>query len=508
MVNMKNKPLKIIVSTDVHGACLSISYANNQPTNHGLDRLSTYLKKQRENYEVLYMDNGDSLQGTPLLTHINQQNPLPHPLASIFNTLGCVAINIGNHDFNYGLAVLNNFISSTNATILTSNILYHQKPLGQSIIIQTQANITLGIIGVTTDYIVNWESPDNIKDIVFLDVFDTTKAEVEKIRKLVDKVIVLYHGGFERDLTTGELTELDTLENVGYRLAQIAGIDVLFSGHQHRSIAQTCFNTVVLQANQQASEVMEVIIDHDEIKASLISLADQAIDQQIVNYLAPYQQATQLWLDQPLGIFSDGDHLIEDGFAARLVKHPIVSFINQVQLAATQADLSATSLFNGAKGLSQIITMRDLVSTYVYPNTLVVKRMSGKQLKAMLEKVATYFDLDENNQIVISDEFLYPKPQHFNYDMIDGITYTIKVSNPKGQRIIECHYQNKPIQDNDTFSVAMNNYRAVGGGNFEMVAESELLLDTTKDMVDLLAAYIQTNSPIQIQHQQNIKVII
>ena len=218
------------------------------------------------------------------------------------------------------------------------------------------------------------------------------------------------------------------------------------------------------------------------------------------------EMQTQNWLDQPLGEIRDISLLITDGFVARLHKHPLVSFINQVQKETTGAQLSATALFNNASGFNHSITMRDLVSTYVYPNTLVVKKMSGKDLKLMIELCANYFEI-EKDEIVVSKEYTYPKIQHFNYDMIDGIDYTLKVSNPKGSRCTSCTYLGKEIENDDVFTIAMNNYRAVGGGDFEMVARSETILDTNRDMVEILAEYIQSNSPVTVNHNENIHVI-
>ena len=218
------------------------------------------------------------------------------------------------------------------------------------------------------------------------------------------------------------------------------------------------------------------------------------------------EKQAQVWLDQPLGEIHNISLKITDGFLARLHKHPLVSFINQVQKETTGAQLSATALFNHATGFNPSISMRDLVSTYVYPNTLVVKKMSGKNLKKMIEKCAHYFEI-EDDEITVSREYVYPKIQHFNYDMIDGIDYTLKISNPRGQRLISCQYQGKEISDDDEFTIAMNNYRAVGGGDFDMVAESETVLDTNRDMVDILAEYISNNTPVQVKHTENITVI-
>ena len=80
------------------------------------------------------------------------------------------------------------------------------------------------------------------------------------------------------------------------------------------------------------------------------------------------------------------------------------------------------------------------MSTYVYPNTLVVKQISGDKLKAYLEKCAEYFIVDKG-VIKVNPEYDSPKAQHFNYDMVDGISYTLKISNPIGQRVTALDYQ-------------------------------------------------------------------
>ena len=116
------------------------------------------------------------------------------------------------------------------------------------------------------------------------------------------------------------------------------------------------------------------------------------------------------------------------------------------------AQLSASALFLGATGFRPSITMRDLVSTYVYPNTLTVKRVSGKVLKEYLEKDAEYFSI-ENGTIAVNPSYALPKPQHYNYDMVDGIDYTIKVSNPVGSRITRLEYQGAPVTDDMSFTL-------------------------------------------------------
>src|SRR5690554_6554750 len=502
---MKN--IRFVVSSDTHGVIYDHRYGDHSIWPMGIARLSSYLKKSRDTHEVIYIDNGDSLQGTPVLTYINQQNEKPHKLGEVFALCGLKFFNLGNHDFNYGQEVLFNYIHSMPGTCLTSNVLYHNKPIGQSVI-ETIHGITFGFVGAVTDYIPHWEQPDHIKNFTFCDVVESVKKEVGKIREKVDILVVVYHGGIERDLETHQATERYTKENVGYQLAHLEGVDICFTGHQHRSINVQTSNALTLQCSNNATEVMQVDVDTttQELTSHLISMDNIAMDDSIIDAMKNVEKQTRVWLDQPIGSLTRS-LIVYDQKMARIQKHPIVSFINQVQLDATKAQLSATSLFNDATGLHKTITMRDLVSTYVYPNTLVVKEMSGAQIKAMLEQCAHYFIINQDNEIDINPSYITPKAQHFNYDMIDGLEYTIKVSNPIGQRIISCTYKQKQIQDDDVFTIAMNNYRAVGGGDFEMVAQAKTIVDTATDTVDLIADYIKKHSPVTIHHKDNIQVI-
>ncbi len=502
---MKN--IRFVVSSDTHGVIYDHLYGDNTILPMGIARLSTYLTQSQETHELVYIDNGDALQGTPLLTYINKQNTKPHKLGEVFAHCGLQYYNLGNHDFNYGLDVLFNAMESTPGTCLTSNVLYKDKAIGQSVV-ETINGVTFGFIGAVTDYIPNWEQPHHIKNITFCDVVETVKKEVEKLRKSVDILVVVYHGGIERDLETHELTERYTKENVGYQLAYLEGVDICFTGHQHRSINTQTTQALTLQCSNNATEVMQVDVDiqSKEYVGNLVTLEGVAMDVELIKLTQQVELQTQEWLDQPIGSLTQS-LVIDDQKMARIHKHPLVSFINQVQLDATKAQCSATSLFNDAMGLKKIISMRDLVSTYVYPNTLVVKEMSGAQLKAMLERSANYFIINEHNEIDINPEYVTPKAQHFNYDMIDGLDYTIKVSNPLGEKVVSCTYNNHEIKDDQRFSVAMNNYRAVGGGDFDMVAQAPTVLDTSKDMVDLIGEYIEKHSPVEVNHRDNIHVI-
>jgi 2',3'-cyclic-nucleotide 2'-phosphodiesterase/3'-nucleotidase len=496
----------LCITSDVHGAILAKNYADNSEVFYGLARYSEAIKLLRKQYsEVILLDNGDAIQGSPLLTVSNQDNTHTHILSTVFNHLDLSYINLGNHDFNYGESTLLRYIRDNGAKLLTTNVLFMDNPLGKSQVITLANGIRLGLIGIVTDYIPHWEKPEYIAHMKFLDPIETTKKEISLIRNHCDKIMVLYHGGIERDFTSGQPTETLTGENVGYQMCGIDGFDILVTGHQHRSFVTKINGKIVAQCASNASEFIKVEIC-EEILVSIENMSEFAIDRQIEPLVSLLEKQTQIWLDQPLGEVKDISLRISDGFLARYHKHPLVSFINQVQKETSGSQLSATALFNSANGFNESITMRDLVSTYVYPNTLVVKKISGKDLRLMIEKCANYFEI-ENGEITVSKEYVYPKIQHFNYDMIDGIDYTLKISHPRGSRCISCTYNGKEVEDNDFFTIAMNNYRAVGGGDFDMVAHSETVVDTSRDMVEILAEYIQQHSPVSVDHTENIHII-
>ncbi len=500
--------ITLLSTSDIHGTLSTFSYLDQSIKPQGLSRYSTVVKSFSLDNQCIIVDNGDSLQGSPLLTYTHRIHAKPSPLAIVFNHIGLEYYNLGNHDFNYGESILLNYMDDLNAKCLTSNVLYKNNPIGQTRIHITKENIRIALIGLCTDYIPHWEKPEHIKNFKFLSPIDTLKHEISKLKD-IDFTVVYYHGGFECDPKTGLATEVLTGENVGYALSQIPGIDLLVTGHQHRSLSTTINALPILQCAMNATEFMYATIDFDThlIETKLIAMSDYAFDPQVEELIKPYDDKTQLWLDQKLGTIKGNDFLIKDPFEARVHKHPYVSFINHVQMEVTRADISSTALFNQAIGLDSDISYRDLVNNYVYPNSLIVKEMSGRILRAYLEQCADYF-IVLNGEIAVNPLFDEPKPQHFNYDMLDGIDYTLKISNPLGHRLIELRYKGKDVTDNDIFTVAMNNYRASGGGNFHMIPPCNTVLEIQRDMTDILAEYILDKKIVTITHHDNIKIIV
>ena len=243
------------------------------------------------------------------------------------------------------------------------------------------------------------------------------------------------------------------------------------------------------------------------VHTELVELSETEADSEVVEATKEIEQEVQDWLDEPIG-FVEGSLQIDDAFHVRLKEHPFIEFINKVQMEASQTAISSTALFdNTSKGFPDTITIRDVMSNYIYPNTLKVLEVSGYDLKAALERSARYFMLTEGEP-EINPDFLYRKPQHYNYDMWEGINYTIDLRNPKGERVVQLEdASGKPIKDDQTYEVVMSNYRASGGGEYSMFKDKPVVREMQDDITDLIIQYVQKYKTISSNVNHNWKVV-
>jgi len=517
--------LTILETSDVHGTVLPINYSDNSYANCGLAALSTIITKEREiNQNTLLIDNGDMLQGTALTYfHAKINNNMPNPMIEAMNLMGFDAAVIGNHEFNYGRAYLDNAIKTSNFPWLCANIT--KKTTGESFtnkpyIVKIFDNgLKVGILGLTTKYIPNWENPVTIQDLNFEDAVESANKwlKIMKKQEVTDINIVSYHGGFERDFETGEPTETLTGENQGYELCKkVNNMDVLLTGHQHKVIENILVNGVlVVQPGYNGNSIGKVSIDLVKSsgkwsitnkKSSIVDANATEVDKKILDSISTIETKAQAWLDISMGHI-EGDMIIKDPLKVRLKDNAYTEFINNIQMEAAKVDISNTAIFdNHCKGFQHNVTMRDIISNYKYPNTLKVISLKGSDIKAALEKTAEYFSI-VHCEIEVSKAGIYPKLQHYNYDMWEGIDYVIDISKPINSRVTKINYKNDPLNMEEDYAVVMNNYRSGGGGNYLMFKGKPVLKDIPIDMAELIANYILERKTIKATVNDNWKVI-
>ncbi|SHH17991.1 5'-nucleotidase C-terminal domain-containing protein [Thermosipho atlanticus] len=516
--------LVILHTSDLHGNIFPINYATNKPSDVGLGKIATLVKQIRNEYKnILIVDTGDLIQGTPLeYYHSKIDNKPIDPMILVMNKLGYSAWALGNHEFNYGLGVLNKAISEAQFPALSANIVKKgtDEPVFKPYHVVIIDGIKVGILGLVTKFIPNWEEPNNIKGLDFLDPVEVAKKYVDilKNKEKVDVLIVAYHGGLERDPKTGEPTEELTGENQAYQLLQeVPGIDVLLLGHQHRNIAVKINGVPVSMPSKWGKYLGKVTLklENDSGKWKIVDSSVEEIsvkgiepDKEVLMLAKDYEDKVQKWLDQPIGV-AKGDFWISDPLFARLEDNPLIEFVNKVQMYYSGAKISSTALFNNdIKGWKEgPVTLRDIYGVYIYPNTLKVLRVKGKDIKDALEKSADYF-VYENYKADVNKSWVEPKPRHYNYDMWEGISYKIVLNRPSGDRIIDLMFNGKPIDMDAEYEIVLNNYRAGGGGGYSMFKGKPVVREVMMEVSELMADYILEHKTIEATVDHNWEAVV
>lgn len=565
----KNR-IRILCTSDVHGKIFPHNYVNGGRENYGFGRLAAAIKKLRDENTIL-IDNGDVLSGSPLLQYHMMNKGKDNPASRVMRAMNYDFVNVGNHDFDFGLDILLDHIKGTGARCITENAVHKKEELPLSLLADSDLDLDLdldsaisendsesrkpkslpaerrssyhvveiagkriAVFGLVTQFVSIYETEEEIRDLTFFDALERAKEIVSEIKEDgdIDYIILVYHGGFEFDPETGEAIGVDNGENQGYKmLREIPEIDVILAGHQHRLFEgvfvrkeiglskgepennsnNNSNNSRSCTAYTQPEEggiylsCVDIDIESGAIKPSLVRIENDA-DSEVLAIVEEDEKECQTWLDKAIGE-SKLDLGVHDELDARLNKTQLVTYLNNLQREHSGADLSGVAIGFGATGLGTEVTMRQVVGTYLFPDMLVKKRITGKVLREYLEKNMEFWTICDG-RIEVNPAYLEPFPQHFNYDMIDGVEYAAKISNPVGSRITSLKRNGIDITDDMEFTIVVSSFRAAGGGNYFMISESETLWQSNLTMVDIILKDITERKVIDFEPVNNIEITI
>ncbi len=512
--------ITILATSDTHGFIPPTNFVNlheNMP--FGLEKAAFIIdqyKKHHPDEKIITIDNGDFLEGSPLSDFIaaSDNEFVKQAYAAAYNAVDYDFGTIGNHEFDYGMDYLQAYIQASDRQFLCANLVDQndQPLLGKPYQIVDMNGLKVAFLGLTTTSSRKWKFIKNLKNFNLKSAVQTAKALMPEIKQQADVVIGIYHGGFERDIN-GNWNDITVGENEGYELLQsIPEIDALVTGHQHRKIATKLFDRPTIQPGYRGQFVGKISLDIDPITkqiqhsdAQLIDVEKAFLDPKVYAIITPIVSELNQWLDNPVAII-DGDLTFRNAFDARVQETAYIELIQKIQMDKMGVDVSATAVYNNeAHGFENPITMRNIITNYVYPNTLVVSQISGKDLREALETSAQYF-AEENGNLIINPEFLFPKHRFYNYDMYEGIEYDLDISRPIGQRVTKLKYHDKDVLDEDQLKVALNKYRALGGGHYGMFTKDKIIHEDNTPIQQIIFEYLQKNPLIIATCNNNFKI--
>ena len=503
-----DRRLTIYFTSDIHGYFAPTDYANNCRAAAGLANCAAGFI---DDGNTLILDGGDTLQGSPftywLYSRTEEKSLIP---ARLMNLAGYQFITLRNHDFNYGTAELERYLDALDAKCLCANVI----GLGgaeRTAIVTLASGLRVGLTAVTSQFVPNWEKPENIAGLTFTDAFETARDTLAELKaQKVDITLCIYHGGFENDVDSGRPLS-GTLENEGFRMCRELDFDILLTGHQHMPLEDRRVNgTFTCQPPDKARQYIKMDVTVDEAgkvaARSKLCAPGNETPEAFAELLEPLEAETAKFLDTPLGHLDTALRPLEPLDRA-LNGSLIANFFNQVQLEASGADISCTCLANTLRGFSEDVTVRDIVASYVFPNTLKTIRVDRAVLEKALERSADYFAFDENGAICVSDSFLKPIVAHFNFDFISGIEATVDLRKAPGERVRSIRYHGEELPEDKTLSMCLNNYRASGAGGYEFYADCETLREQTEEISELIINYVDRHRDITVDKTKWLKVL-
>jgi 2',3'-cyclic-nucleotide 2'-phosphodiesterase/3'-nucleotidase len=552
--------LRLLGITDLHASLYPYDYYRDCPdASVGLARAASLIAAaRREAPNCLLFDNGDILQGTPLgdfaAEAITADPGAIHPVIAAMNTLDYAAATLGNHEFNYGLEALERAYAQARFPVICCNI---RKSDGSpffppSLVIErafvdeagTQQRLRVGVIGVAPPQIAQWDEAHVRGRLTTVDIVEAVRAELSELRPRVDLVVVLCHSGISR------LASAPGEENAGQDLAKLEGVDALFLGHQHLLLPGGDFAGIpdvdiergmihgkpAVMAGFWGSHlgVIDLELENDagwrvtesRVEARPIARRDPdgiAIalvesDPPVLAAAKSAHEATLLAIRKPVGRLATPLHT----YLALIADDPTVQLVNEAQrayaapLVAARADLASLPILSAAApfkcggrsgphsytGIAAgPIAIKDVADIYPYPNTLRVVRVDGATLREWLERSASIFTRIDPS---LSDEqpLLGPAFACYNFDVIDGVAYTIDVTEParyddsgalvapEARRIRDLTFNGAPVDPKQSFLVVTNNYRASGGGGFPGCDGTRVVIEAPDANRDAVLKYI------------------
>ena len=488
--------LTIYFTSDTHGYLYPNNFASKQPLPMGLLAMS-FPKDEN----TLVIDGGDTIQGSPL-TYFCKLNSRELPIAKAMNARGYDYVTLGNHDFNNGYEYLKRHLDALDAKCLCANVadLRGELPITGAAVHTLGNGLCVGLVGIVTDWVNRWEKQENLTELRVDDPVEAARKAIDGLD--ADIIVGIYHGGVEKDLSTGRVLS-KTDENIACRLCEELHIDLLLTGHQHIPMAgQSWHGTHIVQTPCNAASYVKVTLEEDGFHSALCAVPDTAL---LTAEEQSLWEELNAWLDTPIGRLNraiwPGEKL-----DMALNGSSIADFFNMVQLWASGADVSCAALSNELRGFDSEVTVRDVVASYVYSNTLVVLEVTGSVLKLALEQCARYFAVDEDGSVRIAESFLSPKVAHYNYDYFSGVDYTFDLRNPEGERVISLTRNGQQVQMEDKLTLVMCDYRATGAGDFDFYCDCPRVKEIQTEVSELILNYLVEHPFVELPQEHPISV--
>ncbi|MRR22151.1 bifunctional metallophosphatase/5'-nucleotidase [bacterium] len=519
--------LNIYVTTDLHGMLLPFDNTEGTATERSLANLATLVSAEGSD-NIILLDNGDILQGDPLAYYYNfVDTSRTHVIADILNHLGYDAATAGNHDIEAGHAVYDRVRREYNFPLLAANAvdITTGKPYFEPYTVIKRKGMKVIVFGLITPSVPRWLPESLYHGIRFEDMVETARNWMPvMLDENPDLIVGLFHSGMGSEDQTGDD------ENSSLAVAvNVPGFDIIFCGHDHREDMKEIENSVgqkvlILDGGSRASTLMNVAV-------TPVKQTDGSIKNELSGRLIPMDSipASPEFIERYKGV---SDTLLE--YTSEIIgssgvtvttrdaffgPSAFVDLIHRMQLDISDAQISLAAPLSFDQSInSGELRIRDMYRLYRFENFLYTVKMTGGEIDRHLEHAAgLWFETmgkgsdymlkyrsDESGTPVMVNGTARLRNPSYNFDSALGIRYTIDVTKPQGARVnISSLSDGTPFSHSEYYTVAVNSYRANGGGGHFPAAgitgkelETRIISATERDLRHYMTEWIRDNGTI------------
>ena len=522
------KHITILGTSDMHGNIWGFSYEDSKETdNNGMARLYTYIQQVRaENPNTILIDAGDDIQGTIMTDDIyNKIHEESHPVVAAMNYMGYDAMTLGNHEFNWGIDTMQKILSQAQFPVLAANVKDASGGFvtGAGWTIVEKDGVKVAVIGVVTPDVPIWDGgKEGVEACTYEAANTAVKNAIAEIGDGADVIVVSAHMGMY-----AEFDEDGGSDSAQKILDDNPEIDVLQVAHNHVVVSETQGDTVIGGVRNGGRDIARFDLTLDQnnhVTDATVEIVDMTgvTPSQALRDIELVKESHQKTIDFITGGGSGEDG--EGGAAlgsttakfqpvdeiaglpeGKLQDTAVMDLINKVQLENSGADVSAAALFKDTSDLPEgDINYGNIFDIYKFDNTLYRVTVTGKELKGYMEWAAACYNQWVPGDINISFDPEYPG---YLYDMFAGVDYEIDLSQPKGERIKNVMFKGAPLQDDQTLTLAVNNYRYSSALKAQNLIAGKKEWESSNSIRDMIVAYLAEHAPISPEVDNNWKIV-
>jgi len=425
--------IRILHVNDFHGFATAYKPYGSEEEQGGLAYLAQRVQELRSEKPTLLVAAGDMIQGNNWANLFQGKSSI-----EAMNSMKFDAVVVGNHEFDFGQAILKERIQEANFPFLGANV----TGLSQlkSYVVKNLDGLSIAVIGVVTGDTPTTTHPKNVSGLQFSSPVDTVEKYVRELRAKNDIIVVLSHIGFSADMELAKKVE---------------GIDVIVGGHSHTKVAKPAVvgKTHILQAFEHGKVlgVLDLTVKNGTIiqahsRLEPISPGGKE-NREVGSIVAKYQKQVDSFMDVTVG-----ESLVDlDGVNVRRQETNLGNLITDIMRKAAGAD---AAIINGGTIRTSIkkgkIKVSDVYAVVPFDNYIVAIKLTGRQIRETLEHGVSAIEAGEGR-----------------FPQISGIAFTFNRHAQAGSRVKEVFIGGRPIVADKEYTVATNDFLAAGGDGYK-----------------------------------------